>query len=213
MVSFWQPDGKTFDAPCELDYLYDYNKDLEADSKHILQIAAGWESGGNELFLSTRTGEMVTPLTGYGNNADDVREYVDRTKRHFETLQMIPYSEGFNNLAAGLVDIHEHITEEEILNAEGDWETDLAKRYLRQVYREHGWPKEFRREEAFSVVDGLLEKLKEREETVAGRVFTETESVWKREGIASMQAEDQISLRLLAYYNKKFYCPKSQCYT
>lgn len=163
LISYWQPDGKTFDAPVEDSYLYDYCEDLERDSQHIIQIAAGWESGGVDLYLNTRAGEIVELVIRYGDNTYDPRQYVDGAKKQLETLQLIPYREGFNMLLAGGVeDTDEHITEEEVLSEEGDWQTDLSKRYLRQLYREHGWPHEFRREQAFSAVDDLLVKMKER---------------------------------------------------
>lgn len=44
------------------------------------------------------------------------------------------------------------------------WETDLDVQYVRQIYREHGWPEAFRKDDAEKVLVEIIEAMEERGE-------------------------------------------------
>ena len=126
---------------------------------HVFIFARGHESGGRTLFFDVNTGEVIEEMIRMERKpVKDVKVYFTDLKEAYRSLKLIPYP-GMDTIEAWDVDERETtIPEEELLAQTDDWETDLDIQYLRQVYRDCGWPSEFRKEEAFGEVDRLLEE-------------------------------------------------------
>ena len=88
--------------------------------------------------------------------------FFEKFKEEYSSLRLIP-SKGQVSIEADRVPERAvglpPITEEEVKVQKDEWHTDLDVQYLRQLYREHGWPDAFRREECLEKVDRLMEEL------------------------------------------------------
>jgi len=93
----------------------------------------------------------------------DLREYLDGLKQAYINLDLIPCRRrlifevrDFNELPEG-----QRVTEDEVIVQQGDWGTDLDIQYIKQLYRDCGWPDAFKRDEAFDAVDKLMDKIRD----------------------------------------------------
>jgi hypothetical protein len=133
------------------------------NKKYFVYLAFGYESGGRDLLLNVRDGEIVEDVLRMNALAPrDVREYLDELKEAYRSLKLIPCVGRVTIGAEQVPEASGSITEEEFL-AQGEyWESDLDIQYIRQLYRQHGWPDAFRREDAKAAVDRLMELVMER---------------------------------------------------
>ncbi|KAI3574065.1 hypothetical protein IWW34DRAFT_885205 [Fusarium oxysporum f. sp. albedinis] len=130
-------------------------------------LATGRESWGKHIWLNVRDGEIFVEdnLVQDGEPAD-MREYLEGLKEVYRTLQILP-CRGRITLEAENVSERpesERITEEEVATQEEKWGTDLDVQYIRQLYRDHGWPNAFQRDEAFDAVERLMDKIRDSRE-------------------------------------------------
>lgn len=143
-----------------------WDDEAVVDHSYIVAIAQGRESYGRWLFLDVVGGFMHEDL----NRADmlppeDIKDWFQRTEEAYRSLHIIP--------CVGRITIEaDHVPEraavlgpvtvEEVCAQTGDWKTDLDIHYLRQLYRQHGWPDAFRREDARRAVDDLMRVMGEK---------------------------------------------------
>ncbi|KAK0658503.1 hypothetical protein QBC41DRAFT_360568 [Cercophora samala] len=129
----------------------------------LIPLTCGWESGGIILVLDTKRGQILEEVVRCDNRVYDVQEYFDKMKREFSNLELIP-CEGRILLGGGKAQGEVLVTDEQFWGQGSDewWGTDLDVAYIQQIYREHGWPESFRREECFRTVNALLDKVKEK---------------------------------------------------
>lgn len=133
------------------------NDGYKVDMAHCVCVAAGHETWGRELYLNTRDGELQEILiAGYDAESVDVKVYFGKLKEEYRTLKLIPCPGRITIEAGEVAERTEHITEEQVRNQWEQDRTDLDVQYIRQPYREYGWPDAFRRDEASRVINDML---------------------------------------------------------
>ncbi|KAK5993605.1 hypothetical protein PT974_07039 [Cladobotryum mycophilum] len=137
----------------------------EVDPSHAFFIAFGRESNGVDLLLDTLHGEILVNFIRCGSGGShDVPTFFGDLKRAYQSLKLIPCVGRVTIEAEGVDEREGEITEEEFRAQTGDWGTDLDVQYVRQMYRRHGWPGAFRKEEAAKAIGELVESMGERGE-------------------------------------------------
>ncbi|OAG04648.1 uncharacterized protein CC84DRAFT_1187660 [Paraphaeosphaeria sporulosa] len=81
-------------------------------------------------------------------------DYTD-AEQH-DGIRLIPCPGRETEEAESVPEREEHIDQSEVLAQELEWGTDLDWQFVRQVYREFGWPDAFRREEAVRVIEDFM---------------------------------------------------------
>jgi hypothetical protein len=134
----------------------------EVDPCHVFFIAWGHESGGRDLLLNVKHGEIIEEMIRCSHiGSYDVKEYFDIMKEAYRSLKLIPCLGRITIEAEKVQERVEKISEEEIWDEEEGWGTDLDVQYLRQIYREYGWPDAFKKEEAKTAVDELMKSIED----------------------------------------------------
>ncbi|KAK3179573.1 hypothetical protein K4F52_008990 [Lecanicillium sp. MT-2017a] len=139
----------------------------DPDRSHCILLAKGSETGGVNLILDTYRGVILKDMVAMDVNSHDIKEYLDGLQDKFRTLEFIPSSVGRVTLDGDdVTEATERITEQQLVDQrfqegedEPDWGTDLEMRFVRQVYREHGWPRAFQKEAAFAAVDRVIQRV------------------------------------------------------
>ncbi|KAK2831947.1 hypothetical protein FQN49_007007 [Arthroderma sp. PD_2] len=132
---------------------HEENEDGIVDSIHIIWIATGRESFGRQFFLDVKHGT----ITEYMLRADmldpvDVRTFFDRLKEDYQTLRLIPCLGRITIESDRVEERSSDISKEEVL-AQTEDQSDSDIQYIRQIYRQHGWPDAFQAAEAMNAVD------------------------------------------------------------
>ncbi|CCT67848.1 uncharacterized protein FFUJ_14584 [Fusarium fujikuroi IMI 58289] len=132
----------------------------QMDPSDVVCIAVGHESLSRELWLNVKDCEIFEDfLAGDMLDVIPVEQFFDYLKEQYETLKLIP---GRRQVTIEVEKVPEHggrITEEEVTNQTEEWGTDLDVQYVRQIYRDHGWPGSFDMETAPEAIDKWLEPL------------------------------------------------------
>jgi len=149
--------------------LPDYCEDQDMDVRDAFYIASGHESGGRWIILHTRRG-MIQEEMGRMDTVGvfDMKEWIEDYKEKYRSLKLIPYP-GRETVECEHVPERgegaEIITFEEI-RAQKDvdghpWRSDLDIHYIRQVYRQYGWPDAFRKDDCWEFLSGKMELMEE----------------------------------------------------
>jgi len=127
-------------------------------------IAQGYESGGRDFWLNVQHGEIMEDMIRCDwVGSFDVKGFFDRMKEDYRSLNLIPcLGRTTNDLASRTPERSDEIDVEEVRAQTEHWGTDLDVQYVRQIYRKHGWPDAFRRDEATAAIDELMESMSER---------------------------------------------------
>ncbi|KAH7145462.1 hypothetical protein B0J13DRAFT_501166 [Dactylonectria estremocensis] len=131
----------------------------QIDPGHLFCIAEGSGYGGHHLFLNARDGEIIQDTVGVNQESYPVEEYFDTLMKQYRNLELIPCP-GRVTLEASNVDKRDIVSLEEVCNQMEYWPTDLDIQYVRQLYRQHGWPGAFRKDEATKAIDDLMSVVK-----------------------------------------------------
>lgn len=136
--------------------------DLEEDDANIAEVicfATGGESGGRRLFLNVRDGSIIEDRVAYGTREPvEVKKFFDNLKEAYRNLKLIPCpgrtpEEGDQIEEA---DPGTQITQAQVLNQERNWGTKLDIQYIRQLYRQYGWPDNFQKDIVTTVINELM---------------------------------------------------------
>jgi hypothetical protein len=134
----------------------------KVDPSDVLVIAWGYESGGHYFLLDALRGEMTVDVVRCQlMSPEDVADFFDGLREEYRSLRLIPCPNKETELAERVDEREEPIEQSEVLAQEEEWGTDLDWQFVRQIYRQHGWPDAFRREEAIAAVEDLMELLGE----------------------------------------------------
>lgn len=137
-------------------------EDGEFDLNYVYCIAEGHESGGRELFLDTKHGQIIENMIRMQTlDPQDVESYFDELKQAYRSLKLIPCLGRLTIEADNVDERVQQISEEQVRSQTEEWGTDLDVQYIRQIYRQHGWPDSFRRDDAMEAVNQLLESMGE----------------------------------------------------
>ncbi|KAJ4110263.1 hypothetical protein NW768_012023 [Fusarium equiseti] len=141
-------------------------RDTIVDFSDFFPIALGHETWGRHIWLNARDGEIMEEANRMHDcEPVDLREYLDGLKQAYINLDLIPCRGRFTFEVVndvGELPEGKRITEEEVISQDEEWETELDIKYIRQLYRDFGWPNAFRQDEAFDAVDELMDKIKDR---------------------------------------------------
>jgi hypothetical protein len=134
----------------------------EVDEKDVVGFSRARENG-SLFYLLVKDCEIIEDLIeGSGAQSSiPVDEFFENLKERYQTLKLIPARERETIDAERVPEIERRIMEEEVHAQTEDWETDLDIQYIRQVYRDHGWPNSFRLEEASKVIDDWQDAMEE----------------------------------------------------
>lgn len=149
-----------------LEYAFDepHDPDRPVDFSQVLVIAAGYESGGREFVLDVEHGEITEDVIRFNTLPPvDVRDFFAKLKEEFRSLRLIPCPGRETQEADRVSELDREIAEEEIRAQTEQWYpgTDLDWQFVRQIYRQYGWPHDFRRQEAVSFIDEFIERDKD----------------------------------------------------
>jgi hypothetical protein len=125
----------------------------------VVFIAWGHESGGRDLMLDVRRGAIIEEEIRCDHvGVWDVRAYFDRMKDAYRTLKLIPWL-GDDVVEAWDVDDPDgEISIQEVLAQDHHWLSDLDTQYGRQIYRQHGWPDAFRKDDLEKAITEVMEQ-------------------------------------------------------
>ncbi|KAH7316714.1 hypothetical protein B0I35DRAFT_261759 [Stachybotrys elegans] len=130
------------------------------DPRDVLFLAWGHESGGRDLVLDVRGGEIIEiSIRMDTKDGEDINSYLENLKDEFRSFKLIPRTGCITYEAHDVEETEEEITEDDVAAQESEFGTDLDWQYVRQVYRQHGWPDAFRQEEAEAAIDRLEERI------------------------------------------------------
>lgn len=127
----------------------------------MLPLALGVGVQASSFYLNVVDAEVCEVISGLGDAPPKpLATWVAEMKELFASLQLIP-CDGKRSLVCKDVKDIERINEDEFRAEEGYFPTDLDVRFIRQVYRDYGWPKRFRYKEAMAYLLPLLEDIVE----------------------------------------------------
>ncbi|KAF4971279.1 hypothetical protein FSARC_1849 [Fusarium sarcochroum] len=130
-----------------------------ANPKHFFRISEGHESGGREMWLNAKDGEITEDIIRMDQcDPEDIQEYFEGFKEQYRKLELLPGPGMVTQETDRVPECDDRITEEQVLSQEDDWRTDLDIQFMRQLYRDFGWPENFRREECWEEVYRLSGK-------------------------------------------------------
>jgi hypothetical protein len=152
-LAFSNEDFAKFDTELYPTYL-GFNTDVQSigdehDRTDCILLARKHSSLSPDLILDTKRGVIIEDAIDVVFH--EIEEYLQELRHKFSSLQLIPSCVvGEVTLDAGYVDeTTRHITEQDLVNQQGEmWGTNLDKQFVRQAYRQYGWPHQFQKEEA-----------------------------------------------------------------
>lgn len=129
----------------------------------LLVIASGYESGGREFILDVLHGEIIEDIIRYDTCAPvDVKEFLEDLKSKFRSLELIPCPGRETLITAAEPEKEAAISEDQVRAQTEDWGTDLDLQFVRKIYRQYGWPHDFRRAEAIGFIEQFMAQDEER---------------------------------------------------
>ncbi|KAK4442665.1 hypothetical protein QBC34DRAFT_479925 [Podospora aff. communis PSN243] len=151
---------------------------LRGDIIRILGSEGGGAAGAGAAGAGGRAATPPPPPPDYDSDYDsddsddsdydaikfrDICDYIKKRKFQLRKLVHIPCpGRETMEIDHSLGKPEGEVTEEQVFAQEiKAWGTDLDFRYMRQVYREHGWPEEFEREECWEFIEGFLARMEE----------------------------------------------------
>lgn len=140
---------------------------LKRSAQYYFHLSYGYESGGRELQLNVKDGEVIEEMIRMDElEPRDIQEYFEEQKELHRSLKLIS-CRGYvsRDQDAHVPDRDDTIDEEEVLSQTDEWGTELDIQYLRQIYRQHGWPESFRRVEAEAAVNSHMAKCDDRRDS------------------------------------------------
>lgn len=126
----------------------------------MVPLAAGRGNGGSEFFLNIVDGEINEIILSSSTPGPiPLKIWIDEMQDAYSRLHLIPCP---GRVTMDCRDVPERderdgrITEDQFREQTEDWPTELDVQYVRQVYRDHGWPHAFRRDDATAYLRELL---------------------------------------------------------
>lgn len=120
----------------------------EIDPVDVVCIADGRESMSRQFFFNVKDGGITEDMIR-GDTLDtiNIEDFFNKLKGAYRSLQLIPCPGRIPIDAdrVGEADECLRITQEEVLAQKRDWGTDLDIQYIRQLYRQYGWPDNFQK--------------------------------------------------------------------
>lgn len=141
----------------------DYGDDRTARCSDMLVIASGYQSGGCESGLELLHGEIMEDVVRYDTCAPvDIKEFLEDLKNRYRSLELIPCPGHETQVTTAEPDMAVAISEEQVRAQIEHWGTDFDWQFVRQVYRQYGWPHDFRWAEATDFIERFMAQDEER---------------------------------------------------
>ncbi|KAH6964793.1 hypothetical protein EDB82DRAFT_285374 [Fusarium venenatum] len=152
-LTVWTPDDfKTIEEI--FDWMEFWSTEDEQDHSDVIYIAEGYESGGRGLWLLVKDGEIIEDMMRCDMlSSVPVEQYFAKLKEQYKKMQLVSGDGRITIEADDIPERDERISEEEVNSQTEEWQTDLDVQYIRQIYRDHGWPHSFDSKAAFKAVD------------------------------------------------------------
>ncbi|KAF4342822.1 hypothetical protein FBEOM_3231 [Fusarium beomiforme] len=132
----------------------------EADPSDVVCIAVGHESFGREFWLMVKDCEIIEDFVrAFMLSSVPVEAFFDNLKEQYRSLKPIPGRRRITIEAEKVPETNKRITKEEVNVPTDEWGTDLDIQYIRQIYRDHGWPESFDLDQASKAINDWLEPL------------------------------------------------------
>ncbi|KAM3530514.1 hypothetical protein NHJ13051_001347 [Beauveria bassiana] len=126
----------------------------------MLPLALGVGREASSFYLNVVDAEVCEVVSGLGyDGPKPLDAWVDEMKQLFACLRLIPCDGKLMLVCGEVEDTEERIGEDEFRAEEGYFPTDLDVRFIRQVYREYGWPERFRYKEAMAYLLPVVEDI------------------------------------------------------
>ena len=141
-----------------------WSTENQQDPSDVFCFSQGYESYGRTFWLLVNDCEIIEDM----NRADmlssvPVEEFFEKLKEEYKNLKLIPGKGRLTGEAGHVPEREGRIDRMEVDAQTESWGTDLDIQYLRQIYRDHGWPNSFDLEGATEAVDEWMEFLAESE--------------------------------------------------
>lgn len=150
----------------------------EPQPMDIICFAEGFSDSGRMLYLNVRDGEVIEDIIRWMTVPPlDIKEFFNKLKDTYRGLKIIACP-GRPIIEAGYADEKPRgtvITREQVLAQTEHWETKLDLQYIKQLYREYGWPGTFRKNAAFGAINELMELVQEKRGRYAWEMGPELE--------------------------------------
>ena len=142
-----------------LNKMFEDSEGRPVDRHDVICFAEGRESGGRQMFLDVLTGEVTEDIIRCDILSPvDVVEYFEALKEEYRSLTLVPCT-GRQVIEAKNVKEGGEVGRGEVMSQEGDFGTDVDVCWVRSVYRRHGWPDAFRREEAEREISEVMAEI------------------------------------------------------
>ncbi|KJZ69878.1 hypothetical protein HIM_10733 [Hirsutella minnesotensis 3608] len=145
-----------------------YNDDGDVvKPENLLGFAMGRESFGRYMWLIGTEGCVIEEaVRAWDLQQGNVKDYFERLKQEYRELKLVPCLGKVTIEANHVPEAKEDlvITKDQVYAQPEPWGTHLDVQYLRQLYRQHGWPQAFQEEDARRAVGELFESMPEARE-------------------------------------------------
>ncbi|KAM0232069.1 hypothetical protein ACHAPO_008103 [Fusarium lateritium] len=140
----------------------------EADGRHFIRLAEGRESGGREVWLNAKDGEIVdSDIRGDSEDPVDIQVYFNSLKERYRKLELFPGPpDSVTQEYEEMPECDETITEAEFLEQGPKISVVENVDFGRKLYRRFGWPDSFQREECWKEVERLQGEMNDMDETI-----------------------------------------------
>ncbi|RGP69390.1 hypothetical protein FLONG3_7786 [Fusarium longipes] len=137
-----------------------WSSEDEQDPSDVVCIAEGYGTAGRVLWLLVKDGEIIEHLNKVDlMSAVTVEDFFSNLGKEYENLKLIPGEGRITIEAENVPKRKRRITEDEVNSQTEEWGTELDIQYVRQIYRDHGWPHSFNFEAASRAINTWLEPL------------------------------------------------------
>lgn len=123
----------------------------------MIQIATGHESGGIDLYLDTKRGTIMVDIVRMGYEGTyDLREYCARLKDEYRSLKLFKVP-GNTIFEEDDDELKRDVPRVLAYSQRGvDFGSRVDRQWIRQIYRTHGWPDNFRKNEAMQEIEDFV---------------------------------------------------------
>ncbi|KFY30595.1 hypothetical protein V493_01810 [Pseudogymnoascus sp. VKM F-4281 (FW-2241)] len=161
-----ETDEDLFYSPIDFDSAEGYS----VDPRDVVCLARGHESGGVQLFLDVRRGEMTEDEVRCDTkDAVDVVVFFERFKEKYRSMKLIACADYeiivIEEREDRVVEAEEaeedgeEVSTEVMLSQEEEWYTATDVRWVRGLYRRLGWPDSFQSLEAERVINEAMSEM------------------------------------------------------
>ncbi|KAK3177721.1 hypothetical protein K4F52_009525 [Lecanicillium sp. MT-2017a] len=126
----------------------------------MLPLALGFGRDASNFYLNVIDSEVCEYSMGY-ESPKPLEAWVAEMKDLYTRLRLIPCDGRLLLECKDVADSTRRIGEDEFRAEDGYFPTDLDVQFVRQVYREYGWPSAFRYGEAMAYLLPLLDEIAE----------------------------------------------------